>query len=287
LFQVLYESRRHGLQFGHAWGVRRQKDRRILEQELPMMPHTPSERIELALMVFDPAVFFPKYLRSVDDVAAHRSRVRICSYSDFAIEYLTGLVFDRVRQSRRRNLIYGLQAIKWLLRNRNENDLPIPEAIVDRLFELYQNFVFDRLDEIRWCVSAILKDKPLQSYQIRWLLDHYQESEHIVNRLLRFPRFDSVIADWARAMMRIHKLEERTSELLGRLIFQTLPPEAVQLPIPTVLWGVYHSSAESAVKQRLLEQSASADSMDDLIEISLRLHLPAILKKFVNQNSIQ
>ena len=147
--------------------------------------------------------------------------------------------------------------------------------------------MFDRLDEIRWCVSAILKGKPLQPRQIRWLLDHYQESEHIVNRLLRYPRFDPAIADWARATMRTHKLAERMSELLGRLIFQTLPPEAAQLPIPTVLWGIYYSCAESPVKQRLLEQSASVDAVDDLIEIALRLHVPAILKKFVSEDSIR
>jgi hypothetical protein len=251
------------------------------------MPYTPSQRVELALMVFEPAAFFPKYLHTVDDVAAHRSRLRICAYSDFAIEHLIGLVLDRIRASRRRNLIYGLQAIKWLLRNRVEPESPISATIVDRLFDLYQTFVFDRLEEIRWCVSAILKDKPLRPCQVRWLVDHYQESEHIVNRLLRYPRFDPVVADWARANMRLPKLEDRTSELLGRLILQTLPPEARQLPIPTVLWGIYYSSAETPVKQRLLEQSASAEAVDDLIEISLRLRMPAVLEKFVSQYAIQ
>jgi hypothetical protein len=87
--------------------------------------------------------------------------------------------------------------------------------------------------------------------------------------------------------MRLPKLEDRTSELLGRLILQTLPPEARQLPIPTVLWGIYYSSAETPVKQRLLEQSASAEAVDDLIEISLRLRMPAVLEKFVSQYAIQ
>jgi hypothetical protein len=122
-------------------------------------------RIELALMPFEPRTFFPKYLHSLDDVAVHRSLVRATAYSEFAVEYLTDLVWARVHESRRRNLIHGLNAIKWVLRNRNARTSQIPASTVDRLFELYQHFIFDRLDEIRWSVSAILKDKTLRTGQ--------------------------------------------------------------------------------------------------------------------------
>src|SRR2546426_7165913 len=101
-------------------------------------------------MAFEPTTFFPRYLRSIDDVAAHRSRIRATPYSEFAVEYLIDLVWARLRESRRRNLIHGLNAIKWILRNRSEETIRIPAATVDRLFELYQHFIFDRLDEIRW-----------------------------------------------------------------------------------------------------------------------------------------
>jgi len=231
-------------------------------------------------MVFEPATFFPRYLHSVDDVATHRSRMRVCAYSDFAVEYLTQLVWDRVVQTRRKNLIYGLQAIKWILRNRSEDTLPPPTTTVDRLFELYQHFVFDRLEQIRWCVSAILKEKALRPNQIRWLLDHHQESAHVVNRLLRYPKFDPVIAEWARLMIRTHQLDERASELLGRLISERLPREAGRFPRATVLWAIYYSPVDPEAKQTLLQQWASTDAADDLIEISLRLGTPAVLRNF-------
>lgn len=76
------------------------------------MPSIIGEHVELALMTFEPATYFPKYLRSVDDVAAHRSLLRSISYSEFVLEYLADLVWSRVQESRRRNLIYGLNAIK-------------------------------------------------------------------------------------------------------------------------------------------------------------------------------
>jgi len=251
-----------------------------------IVSYTVSQRVELALMAFEPNTFFPRYLHSLDDVAEHRDRLRTCTYSDFAVEHLTELVWKRVNQARRKNLIYGLLAIKWILRNRNESTDPICAATVDRVFELYQHFIFDRLDAIRWCVSAMLKDKTLRPSQIQWLLDHYKTSEHIVNRLLRYPSFDPVIAEWSRHTMETNQLDGRLSELLGRLINETLPPEISQLPPPTVLWAIYYSSAELKTKQRLLEQCSSTEVADDLIEISLRLRLPAILQKFLDQQPI-
>lgn len=159
------------------------------------MPYTEVERVELALMVFEPAEYFPKYLRTVDDVAEHRHLLEMCDYDDFAIEYLIRLVFDRIGESRRTNLIYGLKAIKWQLYNRSASSPAITAQIVDQLFEIYQRFVFDRLEDIQWCVSAILRDMLLQKDQICWLLDHCKTSDHIVNRLLRYPVFDPLIAD--------------------------------------------------------------------------------------------
>jgi hypothetical protein len=127
----------------------------------------------------------------------------------------------------------------------------------------------------------------LQENQICWLLDRYKISDHIVNRLLRYPVFDPLIADWARDMLSTHKLEDRASELLGRLISQTLPPEAEQFPPETVMWAVYYSSAAHAIKQELLEKCASNETIRDLIIISIRLQMPTVLKKFASQLSNQ
>ena len=234
-------------------------------------------RIEVALMWSDPGTFFPKYLRSLDDVAAHRRYIRSTPYSEYAVEYLSDLLWVRVSESRRRNLIHGLNAIKSILRNRNAGMGRIPEATVDRLFELYQHFVFDRLETIRWSVSAILKGNLLRLGQIKWLLNHYQESEHVVNRLLRYPAYNPTVADWAREMLVREDFIERRSELLGRLIVDTLPPEAGGMPAPAVLWAIYYSSGEIEAKSRLIREVLSPDSVGDLIDICTRLNLPEVL----------
>jgi hypothetical protein len=247
---------------------------------------TVSQRLELALIVFEPDTFFPKYLRSLEDVAEHRARLRMCCYSDFAVEHLITLLWNTIQRKRRKNLIYGLRALKWMLKNRREA-APIKSTTVDRLFELYQHFVFDRLDDIRWCVSAILKDTLLRPSQVRWLIEHQAESEHIVNRLLRYPRFDAAIADWARRMLRTRRLQERRSELLGRLIVDSLPRESHALPAATVLWAVYYSCAPLDVKCKLLEESAADSAADAVIEICLRLNLPMVLHRLRDRCSHQ
>ena len=86
--------------------------------------------------------------------------------------------------------------------------------------------------------------------------------------------------DWARRELRTPGLAERRSELLGRLIVNTIPPEAKDLPVPSVLWGIYYAPAEPQTKQRLLDEQASFDAVDDLIEICMRLGMPEILMQF-------
>jgi hypothetical protein len=243
------------------------------------VPYTVLQSLELALMASEPDIFLPKYLHSVDDVGEHRSRLRSCAYSDFAIEHLADLVWGRINQRRRKNLIYGLQAIKWILRHRISETQELPPSVVDRLFELYQCFVFDRLDKIRWCVSAILKDKMLRDVQVRWLIEQHQASEHIVNRLLRYPQFEPQIASWARFAIDRPEFAERSSELIGRLINNSLPPEADRFSPTTLLWGIYYSSSKHEDKQRLLREVASLDTAHVVIEISTRLGMYGIIRE--------
>jgi len=239
------------------------------------MALTALQSVELTLLTFEPDSFVSKYLRSVDDVAMHRSILRSCVYSDAAVEHLADLVWDRVSEKKRKNLLYGLQAIKWLLQNRDKRNLRILPSTIDRLFELYTYFISDRLEEIRWCVSAILKDKPLRQHQVRWLLKNADGSEHIVNRLLRYPRFNPFIRDWARLAIHKPELHKRRAEILGRLITDKLPPEAESLPGEVILWGIFYSSANLRVKENLIVQCASTENLDATLAICLRLGLVA------------
>jgi hypothetical protein len=247
------------------------------------MSHTALQSLELALMTFEPDAFVPKYFRSVDDVAVHRSILRRCAYSDAAIEHLVGLVWDRVSQNRRKNLIYGLQAIKWLLANREKSTRRIPPSTIDRLFDIYTHFIFDPLGEIRRCVSVILKEKTLRRHQVRWLVKNANASEHIVNRLLRYPRFDPLIEAWARLAIQNPELHARRAELLGRLIADNLPPEAGSLPSEAILWGIYFSSANMRTKQSLIIQCASTENLEAALEICLRLGLVDPIRELRNK----
>jgi hypothetical protein len=247
------------------------------------MPYSVLQQIDLALMPLEPGTFFPKYLRSIDDVATYRARLRATPYSEFVVEYLIDLVWARVHESRRRNLIHGLNAIKWAIRNRNEQSTQIPGPTVDRLFELYEHFIFDRLEEIRWSVSAILKDRTLRTGQVKWLLTHHQESIHIINRILRYPKYHPLVASWARRKLLTQDLADRTSELLSRLIHHSIPREAKDLPKSSVLWGIYYAPVEPETKRKLLAEQASLDALGDLIEICMRLGMRDILIRFREQ----
>jgi hypothetical protein len=55
------------------------------------------------------------------------------------------------------------------------------------------------------------------------------------------------------------------------------------MPAATVLWAVYYSSADPKRKRLMLDEVASTDAVDDLIDICVRLRLPEVLQRFRDQ----
>lgn len=79
---------------------------------------------------------------------------------------------------------------------------------------------------------------PLKKNQIKWLLENYQNSNHVLNRLLRYPKTNKAISEWAETQYKKKLISKRNSELLGILIDSNIPDFVNITDKKTLLWGI-------------------------------------------------
>lgn len=238
----------------------------------------PLEQIDLALMTFEPERYLRSKLKSVDDVHLLRHYVRQFPNTEQVLDHLIDLVWERVSEGRRRNIESSLRTIKVVLLKCSDVASPLSMDLTERLFELYQYFVNDRLEQIQWMVSAMLRNRELQPAHIEWLITHEKESIHYLNRILRYPAFEPQIALWAEANYDRPDLVNRRSEILARLICSE-SPYCFRQELPAVrYWAIYYSLATLEQKERMLAAEGDTSDVEQLIEVCLRLGLKAPLE---------
>ena len=149
---------------------------------------------------------------------------------------------------------------------------------ISSLFKLYKYFIFSESDEILWSSSSILKDLKLSKESINWLLENYEKSEHIVNRLLLYPEPNQEIQNWAKEMYLNRKITDRTYELIALLIDKDLPSYINDEDSNTILWAIFKSRIPKGRKINLLVKYCDLYSLESLIKISDRLETPKIVQ---------
>lgn len=235
--------------------------------------------LETSLVLFETEKHLPQIVRNVKDIYIQRFLLRDIPGSDFAVDYLASIVLEALKSKQRIRTYDCLKVIRSIVRNRNTKQLST--KITHKLFNLYQIFVFSEREEIQWCVSAFLKNQLLVSKDIDWLIENYRRSNHIVNRLLRYPRPTDAIRRWAEEVCSSALLLERHSEVIGLLLperFQELrsTEDAVSLA-----WGVYYAHANDSEKEEMLMQMANIETVESVMEVARRLHYPKPIRKLI------
>lgn len=135
----------------------------------------------------------------------------------------------------------------------------------DKLFFVFKSLIAEVNETIAWSLSIIIKDVELAQENIDWLIDNYKISEHIQNRLLRYPKPNKAISTWSNERLKKKDLNNRLSELIGlRLNFDT----NFTLKNKTCLiWGVHFSKLSDVEKKELLLRHLTTDNFEELIKI--------------------
>jgi hypothetical protein len=165
---------------------------------------------------------------------------------------------------------------------RNRKAKQLGTNITHKLFKLYQNFIFSEREEIQWCVSAFLKDQLLISKDIEWLIGNYSRSNHIVNRLLRYPEPTDAIRKWAEQVRSSSQLSDRRSEILGLLLPERYQELQATEDAASLAWAVYYSRSNDSEKEKMLLQLASIETVESVREVALRLNYLTPIKKIIS-----
>ena len=235
-------------------------------------------------MPFYPDRYLPRFVSTVRDIYEHRSLLKLLPCTNYVLRHLLSLIVKAVREGRRFRAFDSLKVLRAIIKNNDEQDeqVELEEDIVRDLFFLYQTYVFSQNEDIQWCVSRILKDQVLDDTAVEWLISHYTESNHIVNRLLRYPLKHDLIVRWATEMYRTEQLEERTSEIIALMITDAVPTILRTEDTATILWAIYASRATEADKERLLLEHASVNDLDDVLDIAFKLQSPVLLEHLLD-----
>lgn len=93
---------------------------------------------------------------------------------------LLDIVIDKIENRQRFQKLTMLKLIKHQLQHGN-----LEKDTVDKLFFIFQALIIGATDEVAWKLTTTIKGIELSDEHIGWMIDNYDKSEHIVNRLLR------------------------------------------------------------------------------------------------------
>lgn len=116
-----------------------------------------------------------------------------------------------------------IDTLRKYLQTKKDRELELESRLL--IFEVFKKSIMEpepvyirHLSDIRAFLNSMLKDQPLTEGEKQWLCDHADESEHILNRLLRYPVKSKVIHDWAAKNYETDRYRLRRAEIVGWII---------------------------------------------------------------------
>jgi len=157
----------------------------------------------------------------------------------------------------------------------------VDDEILIKVFRIYQQLIFNESDEVCWKLSNLIKNRELLPNQINWLLDNYEASEHILNRILRYPVKNKMITQWAETAINNEELWNRKAEIIGCIL--NFRPKYRHKDHQAMVWGVYYSKLCSEEKKKLLDKHLFPDNLSEVLKICDREGYTDLIEKWYKQ----
>lgn len=228
-----------------------------------------------SLIFFDPKA---EVIRRIADVRAMwelRHELKQLSYQPAVFSHLARLVRDALAKNRRFRVLDCVKILRAQVIASEGRQIPSP--IVRDLFAIYRQLIFGGSDELQWALSRLIRDQKLTDEEVVWLIDHWRESDHLVNRLLRYPVPHPKVSAWARQCYAAGLLSDRMSELLALLIPDDgIAPFGKEDPV-VFAWALVRVALSLEQKLVHLEALEPRLPAEVIVDISLRLGDPRII----------
>lgn len=208
-------------------------------------------------------------------ILEHKDLLRYAKPDKRILNHLLDNVIGKIKSNQR------FQKITFIKLIRRQCDNTFIDTITsDKLFFVFKSLINEVNETIAWSLSVIIKDIELSQENIEWLIDNFEISEHLQNRLLRYPKPNKAITTWCKQRLKKKDLENRLSELIGlRLNFDT---GFTFKDKTSLIWGIYYSKLPDKTKKELLLQHLTVDNFEELIKICEKNNFTDIISQLYN-----
>jgi hypothetical protein len=238
--------------------------------------------LEDYVLQYKPVEWVKKTVFTTKDIYDYRYALKRIESNPTLVDYIASIILQQVKTGKRFRKVDCLKVLKSIKRNLpNYNELK--SETIDKLFELYIYFIFFESDDILWSASSLLKDLNLSKKSIDWLIENFEKSEHITNRLLLYPNPNKKIKNWAKEMYLSGRIHDRNYELLAILINNDLPNYIGDEDSNTILWAIFKSRISIERKIKLTIKYSDLNSLESVIKISDRLETPKIVQGLLSK----
>jgi hypothetical protein len=230
-------------------------------------------------MVFEPKEYLPRFVKSTHDICQYKSALKRLPCNDFVMGYLAQIVLDDIRTGKRFRRADCLKVLRAIIRN-NETTPGFARETIRMLFQIYQALIFEVPEDDQWAASVLVKGQILEESQIQWLIESYQKSVHILNRLLLYPEPHPIIEAWAERVYKANEFPDREAEVVALLIHNDIPAY-VSCRDEVKLEAIARARISDSVKDVLIRKFACPNNSDKVLELALRLRMPSLIQHLV------
>jgi hypothetical protein len=218
----------------------------------------------------------PLRIQSAKDIYEYRNLLKQLLLSESTINYLMDIIIEAINNKSRFRTLDCLKVLRTILRN-NPFETELSESTIKKIFFLHQTFILHKNEEVRACANSLVISRCLDDESVSWIIANWEKSDHLLNRLLRYPAKNSLIGKWATEIYHSEKLKDRISEVIAILIDETVP-SYINENKNTIVWSIYYARIPDSTKQRLLMENFSKESADSLWKIATRLKYPDVVQ---------
>ncbi|MBI4285365.1 MAG: hypothetical protein HY670_05650 [Chloroflexi bacterium] len=255
--------------------------RRLLERDSETLARR--EAIAFLHNRLNPEEYVLKNINSVRDIYRQRATLKQQPGTDSIISHVAQVIINGIENGHRMRTLDCLKVLRSL--SRNVRSASISYDTVEKLFLIYKKFVFSQKDEVKWCVSAIVKGRPLSDDAVEWLIQNCTHSDHILNRLLLYPTNHPKITQWAEKAYHENSVpEERRSELIALLLnIENADKFAHDNGANIMVWAIFKSRISIEGKVSLLKKYCNVEAFASIVTVADRLGSLEILSHFLDK----
>lgn len=219
-------------------------------------------------------------IHNYKSILAYKEYLKVSKPDMQLLNILLDITLDKIRKQQR---FQKLIVIKLILNHSKHKE--IDRLTKEKIFRLYQGLIFTENDEVCWKLSNLLKNSELEPTQVEWLIDNYELSDHLLNRILRYPVKNKMISQWAKTAINKEEMAHRKSEIIGCIL--NYWPAYKNKDHTAMAWGIFYSKLDNVEKRKLLDKYFCPDNLEEILKICEREGFIDLISNWYNDLTSQ